>query len=100
MKNVSTKWLWWFAASFAVAGLIDSQLPITNAFFSGSAVVHMIIIGFLTFGWVKATRERVCTKHLSRFRHDAVRAVAVPVVAGDLETHPDCPGTGRFKATG
>jgi len=54
MNNESTKWLWWFAASFAVAGLIDSQLPITDSVFGGSAVVHMIIIGFLTFSWVKA----------------------------------------------
>jgi hypothetical protein len=81
MKNESKKWLWWFAASFAVAGLIDSQLPITDAFFSGSAVVHMIVIGFLTFGWVKAhSRETgVALPSGSALFAGAIPLVGVPV---------------------
>lgn len=81
MKNESSKWLWWFAASFTVAGFIESQLLVTDAYFNPSAVVHMFVIGFLTYGWVKAhSRDTgVSVSSGSALLAGAIPLVGVPV---------------------
>lgn len=53
-NNGSRKWLGWLLITFALSGFIEAFMPVTEPLSNPRSIALMLVVGFLTFGWVKA----------------------------------------------